>query len=310
MILTLTNSNQNASYWKAERFVLSAGSTIAQSGGKVRIWCSMTGSKTSPIASYMQTYDDDLKIDITDLVRTYKPTYVYWCLDADEELGTTRTITITYSGLISPERVIIPQHKFSNAGARGYVIPPRMYYAGNQQSDVEAELYKTSGTWVVTGDAVLSMDGRNVGQIAGDFTLSNGAVTLAYRLRRMRCDTRYVLVKWVSFTGAVREHIFECTKAKQSTKDAFSLLQFDNAYSEIKGREDGFTLRLDNLDLYDMWYYADVLQSSSVQISFDGQTYYSAQVLDKSITLPDGEAGTNGILEIAINYKKYDAVVM
>lgn len=305
MILNVLRGGNSytANVWKQERFVLHANSLT----GQLLVWTNLQGSANAPIAKYNVGSDNYVYIDMTDYVRAYPNVATIYVYDVSSVVS---SVSVSVEGLINPAHVIIPQHTFSNAGARGYVIPPRMYYAGIQQGDVEAELYKTSGTWVVTGDATLSVNGRHVGQISGNFTLSNGAVTLAYCRRRMRCDVRYVLVKWVSFTGVSREHIFECTKAKQNTKDTFSLLQFDNAYSEIKGREDGFTLRLDNLDLYDMWYYADVLQSSSVQISFDGQMYYSAQVLDKSITLPDGEAGTNGILEIAINYKKYDAVIM
>ena len=97
---------------------------------------------------------------------------------------------------------------------------------------------------------------------------------------------------------------------KQTTKNAYSLLPIDGEYIEIKGREDGFTLRLDRLNTYDLWYYSDVLQSSNVQVSDDAQGWQRVQVTEKSITLPDGEAGTNGVLEIAVNYREYDAVAM
>ena len=313
MILTLTNGNAGISYWKAGRFVLSVGSAIVGSTGKVRIWCSSIGSKTSPIATYTQTSATNLKIDISDLVRAYSPAYVYWCTESADgtTLGTTRTITITYAGLINPNGVYVPANPLTSKGA--LIIPPRMYYEGISQSEVEAEFFQnTADSWAVTGDATMSQDGRNIGQIHGAFALCGeyAQQCLIYKPRAMRCDAEYALVRWVSFSGVSRTHIFEAIKHKQSTNDAFSLLPIDNEYIEIKGREDGFVLHLDNLDAYDLWYYADVLQSSKVEVSFDGNTYNRAQITNKSIVLPDGNAGTDGKLDINVNWKRYDSVAL
>lgn len=185
-----------------------------------------------------------------------------------------------------------------------------MFYAGQNYEECDAEFYATNGTWSVTGGATMAVNKRHIGQMYNDFVLSDGTHSLKYKRRQNICGVEYIKVKWVSFTGQEREHWFELTKRKQSTKDAFSLLPIDNEYVEIKGREDGFTLRLDRLNTYDLWYYSDVLQSSNVQVSFDSQIWYRVQVTDKAITLPDGEAGTNGVLEIAVNYKRYDAVAV
>ena len=82
-----------------------------------------------------------------------------------------------------------------------------------------------------------------------------------------------------------------------------------NDYDDVKGREDSFTIRLDGLNNYDLWYYADLITSSSVKVTLDGEKWQKVQVTEKNITLPDGEAN-NGILEISLNYAKYDAVAM
>ena len=125
----------------------------------------------------------------------------------------------------------------------------------------------------------------------------------------LQCGVRYAMVRWVSFTGATRCHTMEAVKAKSDTKDAFSLLPIDNEYVDIKGREDGFTLHLNGLSAYDLWYYADMIHSSKVEVSLDGETWDRVQVTKKSFTAPDGE-GSNGEIEIQVNWKRYDAVAM
>lgn len=307
MILRVTAANVSTAYWKAERFVLHFPYLLTQ-GDPIAIWSNLDGSVNSPIAIYTFIGGQDLDVDMTDYLRSSGAATLYWSTLDGDEWSPALTISVTYAGLINPAGVIIPPHPFANDTNCGMIIPPRVFYC-KERDDVQAELYKT-GNWSVIGDASLASDGRHVGLIEGIFTLSNGTRSLVYKPRKMDCGIRYVRVTWVSFTGRVRSHWFECAKVKQSVKDAFSLVIPDNGYSETKGREDGFVLRLDGLDAYDLWYYADVIFSSDVKISFDNNTFYTAQVTDKTITLPDGEAGTDGKLEININYRKYDAVAM
>ena len=83
----------------------------------------------------------------------------------------------------------------------------------------------------------------------------------------------------------------------------------DNSYNEVKGREDSLDIYLDELMPYDLWYYADVITSSFVEVSLDGTNWNQVQVTNKNITLPTGGAG-NGKLEITVNWRRYDAVTM
>jgi hypothetical protein len=108
-------------------------------------------------------------------------------------------------------------------------------------------------------------------------------------------------------------HTWEVRAQEIASAGDYSLLDFDNAYSTIKGREDGFTLVLDELDSYDMWYYSDIITSSDVRVlAIDGWAAQSEdemvrlEVVGKSVTLPNGTA--LGKLEIQVKFKRYDAV--
>ena len=104
-------------------------------------------------------------------------------------------------------------------------------------------------------------------------------------------------------------HYFMLRNQTIASAENYQLLTLDNYYDEIKGRVDGLDLYLDDLLPYDLWYYADVITSSKVEVSLDGQTWNQVQVTNKNVTIPTGEKG-NGKLEITVNWKRYDAVNM
>lgn len=301
MIWELQTITGTQDVWKQERYVIHDN---VYDGW--RLYTDLHGSAASPIAVYT---GGEVYIDVTDYLRTY-PTCSKIFVADDLTPGTYTTINVQVVGLINPESVIIPPHALAGDGA--LIIPPSMMICELDHNGLEeAEFYATAGTWNVTGEATMAIDKRSIGQIGGSFTLTDGTHTKKYVPRPFRCDVSYALVRWVSFTGKKRAHWFEATKARTAAADGYSLLPIDSEYINVKGRDDGFTLRLDGLDVYDLWYYADVLTSSKVEVSLDdGATFDRVQVTSKDITLPDGEAGTDGKIEIDINWKRYDAVAM
>ena len=293
-----------ANIWKQERFVLLASGSVSP----LLVWTNLHGSVNAPLAKYALNGNGSVYIDMTDYVRAYPSVATIYVYDVS---STASSVSVNVKGLINPQNVNIPMQNLKSLGA--LVVPPSMYYCGENYEEVAAEFYAPSGTgtWSYSGHATLSTNVRIYGQISGDYGIvRNGSTVKNYKMRKKQCGVEYIKVKWISFTGIERVHWFELTKRKQSAKDAYSLLPVDNEYVEIKGREDGFALRLDRLDTYDLWYYSDILQSSNVKVSFDDQTWVRVQITDKAITLPDGEAGTNGVLEVAVNYRRYDAVAM
>ena len=301
MIVELTSVVGTQKIWKQERFIVHDTHYTAR-----RFYTNLHGSAASPLAVYTGV---GVYMDITDYIRTY-PTVATLYFADDQDPTDITSISVSVVGLISPASVFIPYHYLEQYDA--LVIPPsRMYCLFDQHTDdVKAEFYATSGTWTVSGEGTIAANKRYVGQIYGAFTLSDGTHTQTIAPRPMQCGIDYALVEWVSFTGVTRRHWMEISKIKTDVADAYSLVPMDSEYITIKGRVDGFTIKMDGLSRYDLWYYADIITSSKVQVSIDGGTTFNrVQVTTNNITLPDGDAG-DGKIEIGLNWKHYDAVAM
>lgn len=303
MIIKYEQLQAQYNYWKQERIVVFSN-TIS----RLAIWTDQFGSLSNPMAIYTADDNGEIYADISDYVRTYGNSHTLYLWDTDGgDPPEVFQINLDMAGLINPASVLIPSHPLESTGA--VIVPPSMLLQCPQGYG-EAELYLTTGSWSVSGDAVLALDKRSVA-FDGDFTLTHSTGSQAYKTIEPRCDVEYALVRWQSFTGRKREHLFEVVKQRTDAADTIALMPLMSEYVEIKGRVDGFTLRLDRLNRYDLWYYADIITSSKVEVSLDnGQTYDRVQVTTKTITLPDGEARTDGKLEIQVNWKHYDAVDM
>ena len=320
MTIDILTANSVA-LWKQERIVfrgLNNGQEFS-AGNTVTFWTNLHGSGAHPIATYRCDADGNVYIDVTDYVRTYSAglTDIWFSGNGFES---PKHIEAYVVGLINPAKALIPAHECSNAA---YIIPPHKFISANGFSHVLAfELRPTasSPTWTVKeyDDSGTLYDTTTTtgGSFALDDTVTSkieltaGVNDMTRVLQPMLCDREYALVQWVSFTGVTRRHVWEVVKHTIAPTDVTAFLTLDDNYREIKGRTDGLTLRLDGLDAYDFWYYADLITSGNVQISLDGGTTYErVQVTGKSTTIPDGNA-INGKLEITLNWRHYDAVNM
>lgn len=308
MIIDILTAAGTQKLWKGERIVFH-GQNAYEFTQPVKMWTNLHGSYDSPIATYTPTSNNELYVDLTDYVRAYPSvTNVYFDGAHFEDRV---SISVSVAGLINPASVIIPQHKLDTGGGFCHVEPPSlMYWDGSH--GVQAEFYSVLSGWILQGDASFSDSKRQINSIVGAFSLSLYGAANSYDLSQLACGVNYAYVRWISFSGVQRTHVFEVVKNKSESADNYSLLPVDNEYVEIKGRRDGFTLRLDGLNAYDYWYYADVLLSSKVEVSLDSNltSWAQVQVTTKNVTIPDGEAGEKGKLEINVNWKRYDAVSM
>ena len=293
------NGYNTAKVWKQERLIARLTSVTAD----VKLWTNIEGSSSSPIATYTPTSAGVCLIDLTDYVRA-NPTVTAF----NFSFGLNNyVLSVSMMGLINPESVLIPDNMLTQYGA--LITPPSMMIcAMDHGGEEQAEFYATSGTWTVDGQAQIDVSKRYIGNIDGVFTISDGTHTKKFVPRAFKCGVEYALVKWISFTGIERIHWFEVMRKKTTAVDSYSILPIDNEYIQIKGREDGFQLRLTGLNMYDLWYYADILTSSKVEVSVNGSNN-RVEVETKNITIPDGEA-FDGKLEINVNWKRYDAVAM
>lgn len=314
MIIDLT-APKSVTIWLQERTVV----RMTNMTSSVKLWSNLHGSAANPIATYTPDAAKVVLIDITDYLRAYRSS-VTVC-NFSYGVGSNLPLAITIGGLISPNSVSIPQHALTGAAS---IIPPTLLLSPSEfGSPIQFE-FRSSLAWDIDEwDGATTMysgelhqpthalddstvDRFQITEEHGDYVL-NGATTPT------RCDVQYAYVKWRSFTGAWRAHVFEVVKNKTAQADAYSLLPTDNEYKTITGRVDSLTLRLDNLNAYDLWYYADIITSSEIYVCIKPLPNWveeRVQVTTKDITYPDGNAGTDGKLEITVNYKRYDAVAM
>lgn len=308
----------NVGIWSAERQIIYMERV---SGSVSEVKLSKRNNTTLPyddIATYKLDENGKCAIDITDLVRTFG---VYQnAIDVNTSLSISLSTTgvrtsfyIRINGIINPADVYIPPFTMPDA----LIVPPEhILYAG--LTDIRCEFYTevTTGlTWELEG-AILAENKRWIDAI-NDFTIyrvKSGETTIARKSTFQSifvdvCKFPAAAVRWVSFTGGQRVHHFLLRKPTIASVENYQLLTLDNSYNEIKGRVYGLDLYLDDLLPYDLWYYADVITSSKVEVSMDGQTWNQVQVTNKNVTIPTGEMG-NGKLEITVNWRKYDAVTM
>ena len=308
----------NVGIWSAERQIIYMERV---SGSVSEVKLSKRNNETLPyddIATYKLDENGKCAIDITDLVRTFG---VYQnAIDVNTSLSISLSTTgvrtsfyIRIKGIINPADVYIPPFTMPDA----LIVPPeRILYAG--LTDIRCEFYAevtTDLTWELDG-AIWAENKRWIDAI-NDFTIyrvKSGETTIArkstfHSIYVDPCKFPAAAVRWLSFNGGQRVHHFMLRKPTIASVENYQLLTLDNSYNEIKGRLYGLDLYLDDLLPYDLWYYADVITSSKVEVSLDGQTWNQVQVTNKNVTIPTGGMG-NGKLEITVNWRKYDAVTM
>lgn len=129
-------------------------------------------------------------------------------------------------------------------------------------------------------------------------------------VQKRLCGVTYADVRWMSATGHERIATMELREHTVAVGDKLNIDAADGEYDERKGREDNLVLRLQGLTQYDVWYYGDIVTSSSVDISLDGSTWRTVRVTSKDVTIPDGNGGELQELKVSITYADYDAVAM
>lgn len=308
MIVDLnTSATVQANWWLQERLIL----RLETSADSAELRWHNNATDWGTIATYI-VVDGAVEIDITDYARANTDKNRYMVKTGIFSAG---TVEITRAGLINPEGMIIPQHELMARGA--LIVPPSKMIATS--GTMRAGFYKTHGNWqrYINGQWVVLDNGYMPAQGTESIIISDSGFEGAHKfdISERLCDLRYATIGWTSAdncsgTPTDRVHTWEVRAQEVASVNNFSLLDWDNAYKTIKGREDGFTLFLDDLNAYDMWYYSDILTSNYVVLKeIDGVTLDEAVVLEvvgKSVTLPNGTA--LGKLEIQVKIKRYDAV--
>lgn len=302
----------DANVWLQERNLLRVTDTSSQEGEQIKLY-RVTGlaSTTTLIATYTVDRESEVVIDLTDYIRVHAGDSDRRVM-VENRLGNYVVIDFTVIGLINPANVLIP------GTVSGIIIePPSVMFRQlfrDQKNAVAMEFYTSSDITVYT-ESSLHIVKKTVKANTPTTINSNSMDEVrfgTYKIRVKELDEckRYVAVRWVSFTGQTRLNVWELRDATQSADEAIKLETLDGSYNQIKGRTDGFKLYLDELTAYDYWYYSDIITSSKVEVMLDGQTWNQVEVTTKSATIPNTNQGNMNKLEIAVNWRNYDAVTM
>lgn len=273
------------------------------------------------VIKYAIPSSKNLDIDFSDLVRlaasgmcSISAHNAY-----DVIIGSTYTMQWTQAGRIRPTAVIAPECPMSKNSDFIITAPSVLLKSIKDTVPVQFELYGTDGYDIST----MRIWFRPVSETAAEYNttmeIPSGAAMVDFwhladnslykvDVKDLECSKTYALVEWVSFTGKTRRHTFEVVKSTTEYTDSVDIETITNQYDQRKNRRDSFTLRLEGLTRYDLWYYSDLITSSQVKVSLDGTNWYQVEVTAKKQTIPETDAGKLNVLEIPINYRKYDTL--
>lgn len=278
-----------------------------------------SGALVGTVAKYRIPTSGVLLVDMSDLVRVSSTGSV--TLSEHNSSGTIIGSTVsrswTRSGLINPSSVLIPDNPVAGYMDANIIAPSYML---KPISSAGAIIFETFGSgYDYSTGRVKFIPSENVVNLASTITVEDNAqavefwhlsdvMYVRYELVDLEKCKEYAAVEWLSFSGVTRRHTFEVIRSKIETIGALDILTIGNGYDERKGRRDSFVLRLENLNRYDFWYYADLINSSSVRVLLSGKTWQTVQVTTKAVDIPDNDEGRLNTLDIEINYREYDTI--
>lgn len=278
-------------------------------------------------AKWMRPSSGALQADLSDLVRLTPnggAAAIYEMDASGNQIGSAENINWTIEGRIRPSAAIIPPNGFDESPAVnnndiGITAPSVMLRSFKNDVLIQFEMADTGGGYQFITGRLLFKPGGTLLPFTREVAVPNNAdiiefwhtdETMLYSqtLKDLDCEKTYALVEWISYTGKTRRHVFEVVKSTTEYTESVDIETITNQYEQRKNRRDSFTLRLDGLTRYDLWYYSDIITSSQVRVSLDGTNWYQVEVTAEKQTIPETDAGKLNVLEIPINYRKYDTL--
>ena len=178
------------------------------------------------------------------------------------------------------------------------------------------------GTWTQIAAGVSSTisptgDRKNEIQIsckADSVSYNDGTKTKQWRMTKPDPCGDLVCIRWMSQTGAMRQHLFPFFNIERAVDSAVSLMTAADGYRVEKNVSNGFTIRLQGLTPYSYWYYADMLLSSDIHAAIDAATAGNATLMASELTsvyidgtsLVTPTAGGLYAFEVTLKYRHYD----
>lgn len=286
------------------------------------------------VATYQTNAQHRVIIDATDLIRAqYATDSRLNEISIYHEAGDSMLqISYNVAGLINYRKIFVPYNERAAAIGAG-IVPPSLVL---NHKGAKSLIFQTFAPVGVSHGMRAYIEGQPQALTAGEFGAyeipENASAVDMYSSVRVGtrppivtytnkivfvepvCSAEIAVLRWVGFNGGVKVAAFYVKGVNFNTENGVNLqpAAFGD-YSYIKGREDGCTLYLDGLTMYDYFYYADIVTSSRVemQTTQDGSHVFTpVSVEDTGVTLPSGDAGKTNTLEVKIKFAKYGAFTM
>ena len=334
---TLTNSGMTVqafdeACWLADTNIL----IVSLKAGIVADGVVLSETRGGDAIAVWSFFDRQTKLDVSELLRLKafgvpvgKVSGSMWLRLNNSDQGYDLQVTYSTQGRANPLKEWMVA---SREG--GFQLLPSVIYKWGSSGDIfRAPIYIPSGeagTWALKGDVKGNVS-LTVGTLTNaTITGNNNELTIVntidgvanvvqrVRLRPRACDEDLAHVVWTSRTGGYKRVLMQRCKASVSQVDRVSLVdnvgfggsgQPTDYYRGFAGEEEVFTLRLEHLTAYDVWWYSDLLTSDYVAVaddSLNSPTAKTVEVLTKSITIPDGSV-KDTTFEIKVKYKTGDA---
>lgn len=276
-------------------------------------------------------------VDMTDIQRSRSGvSYIFVSAQNPSERW---SLLVGVRGLADPEKMIIPKTVYTCVHPSAVVMPPSKvilpkwlnapytcafeYYGGAHNDGEELFLTRTphdvyqfsNGIIHITGvfDQLVVLDADNYDPV-GSINAETPSDERTYAYIAWLPRSGYG-IKAKPFEECLKMHTWEVHGLNTSVINEYSTEGTDE-YSAYKGFEDGFSLVIDGLGAYDIWYYSDIITSSFVYlIAVDDKPYTTGgdaaqwprlEVIEKNITIPNGHA--DGKIEVKCKFKHYDAI--
>ena len=330
---TLTNSGMTVNAfdeacWLADTNIL----IVSLNAGIVADGVVLSETRGGDAIAVWSFFGRQTKIDVSELLRLKaygaadgKVGGSFWLRLNNSDQDYDLQVTFSTQGRANPlKEWMVASHE------GGFQLLPSVIYKWGSSGDIfRGPIYiprGETGTWALKGD------------VTGNVALTVGAVTNAtitgnnnelkivntiggvdnvvqrVRLRPRVCDEDLANVMWTSRTGGYKRVLMQRCKASVSQVDRVSLADVTyfgggdqpiDYYRGFAGEEEVFTLRLEHLTAYDVWWHSDLLTSDYVVVTNENQNSPTAKLVEvttKSITIPDGSV-KDTTFEIKVKYK-------
>ena len=307
----------NSNIYAQERSILKV-TDIANNADIIKV--AGLGGLSSYAADYRLTSERTIEIDLTDFVRAFNGS-AYVVEMANGSVVSSTIISWSNAGRINPSWMIRPARIGYPVDTAFYVMPPNKAIAGvgriiiyikDSTGSYRCKVYRSNGESTTT-TLQAGVNGVYIASTATYLVLQQYTTSWIDVMRtefteRTDCE-QYARLEWQDrYSGDTKSAPWRIVSNTTETSERIDLENIRNEFTVMKGFEQSFIARLEDLSAYDYWYYSDITTSPDVRLYTGLSSYINVDVATKSVTIPDSDTGKPNNFEIEIKYKRYDAI--